>query len=124
MAGGGVRGRRSPCARPVSSGWGPDQNLTAATKADGRRSGARDAGSMQISQQDGRGVVVPAFVADAVAEAIGRERREDPVLAPSGGPAGNALLTAWAALVILVGSLAELLTLVDVNGLLSWHVAI
>lgn len=79
---------------------------------------------MQSSQQGGRGVVVPAVVADAVAEAIGRERRVDPVLAPSGGPAGNALLTAWTALVLLVGSLAELLTLFDVNGLLSWHVAI
>jgi hypothetical protein len=70
------------------------------------------------------GTALSEAVDDAVAEAIGRERREDPVLAPSGGPAGNALLTAWTALVLLVGSLAELLTLIDVNGLLSWHVAI
>jgi hypothetical protein len=79
---------------------------------------------MQGLQQGGRGFGVPAVVADAVAEAIGRERREDPVQAPSGGPAGNALLTAWTALVLLVGSVAELLTLFDVNRLLSWHVAI
>lgn len=65
-----------------------------------------------------------SLVADAVAEAVGRERRADPVLPRTGGPAGNALLTAWTALVLLVCSLAELLTLFDVNGLLSWHVAI
>lgn len=79
---------------------------------------------MQGLQQGGGGFGVPAVVADAVAEAIGRERREDPVQAPSGGPAGNALLTAWTAMVLLVGSVAELLTLFDVNGLISWHVAI
>lgn len=65
-----------------------------------------------------------AAVADAVAEAAGRERRDDPVLVPTGGPAGNALLTAWTALVLVVGSVAEMLTLVDVGGLISWHVAI
>lgn len=73
---------------------------------------------------EGWGTALSAAVDGAVAEAIGRERRQDPVLAPSGGPAGNALLTAWTALVLLVGSLAELLTLIDVNGLLSWHVAV
>jgi hypothetical protein len=107
----------------VNPGSEPDQNLTGVLEGDGSRSGPRHAGGMQSLQQGDRGVV-PAVVADAVAEAIGRERREDPVLAPSGGPAGNALLTAWTALVLLAGSVAELLTLVDINGLLSWHVAI
>lgn len=65
-----------------------------------------------------------SMVADAVTEALGRERRVDPVLPRTGGPAGNALLTAWTAWVLLVCSLAELLTLFDVNGLISWHVAI
>jgi hypothetical protein len=65
-----------------------------------------------------------SLVADAVAEAVGRERRVDPVLPRTGGPAGNAKLTAWIALVLLVGSVAELLTLFDVNGLISWHVVI
>ena len=65
-----------------------------------------------------------SLVTDALAEAVGRERRVDPVLPGTGGPAGNALLTAWTALVLLVGSVAELLTLFDVNGLISWHVAI
>lgn len=42
----------------------------------------------------------------------------------TGGPAGNALLTAWTGLVLLCLSLAELLTLIDVRGLISWHVAL
>ncbi len=79
---------------------------------------------METSPREHWSTVVSSSVLDTVAEAIGRERREDPVLGPSGGPAGNALLTAWTALVLLVGSVAELLTLFDVNGLLSWHVAI
>ncbi len=63
-------------------------------------------------------------VAGALAEASGRETRENPVLPGAGGPAGNALLTAWTALVLLVLSIAELLTLFDVTGLISWHVAL
>jgi hypothetical protein len=63
-------------------------------------------------------------VAALIAEATGRERRDDPVLPRTGGPAGNAILTAWTGLVLLVLSVAELLTLFDVRGLLSWHVAI
>jgi hypothetical protein len=71
-----------------------------------------------------RRAVTGPVVADAVAEATGRSRRSDPVLPRTGGPAGNASLTAWTALVLLVGSVAELLTLFDVRGLISWHVAI
>lgn len=63
-------------------------------------------------------------LASALAEATGKERRHDPVLPDTGGPAGNAILTAWTGLVLLVLSLGELLTLVDVGGLLTWHVAI
>jgi hypothetical protein len=63
-------------------------------------------------------------VADALAEAAGRGGRDDPVLAGTGGPAGNAVLTAWTGLILLVLGVAELLTLFDVRGLISWHVAI
>ncbi len=59
-----------------------------------------------------------------VAEALGREQRTDPVLSRSGGPAGNAVLTAWTGLVLLALFVAELLTLIDVRGLISWHVAV
>lgn len=67
---------------------------------------------------------VPAFLSDALSVAAGRSHRTDPVLARSGGPAGNASLTAWVGLVLLVLSLAELVTLLDVGRLISWHVVI
>jgi hypothetical protein len=61
---------------------------------------------------------------DVLAEAVGRGHRHDPVLPGSGGPAGNARLTAWTGIVLLVLFLAELVTLLDVRGLISWHVAL
>ena len=57
-------------------------------------------------------------------EALGRKDRHHPVHPTRGGVAGNALLTAWTGLIILALSLAQLLTLFDVTGLISWHVAI
>ncbi len=63
-------------------------------------------------------------LAGTLAEASGREARVNPVLRGHGGPAGNTLLTAWTALVLLVVSVAELLTLFDVRGLIGWHVAL
>jgi hypothetical protein len=57
-------------------------------------------------------------------EAIGRGHRSDPVLGATGGPAGNARLTAWTGLGLLALIVAELITLLDVSGLLSWHVVI
>lgn len=71
-----------------------------------------------------RGHLVTAAFTQATDEALGRTGRDDPVLSGTGGPAGNALLTAWTALVLLAGSAAELLTLFDIHGLISWHVAI
>jgi len=61
---------------------------------------------------------------DLVSEATGREGRTDPVLPGTGGPAGNARLTAWTGMVLLALILAELVTLLDVHGMLGWHVAI
>jgi hypothetical protein len=69
----------------------------------------------------------PRLRAEALAvvdEALGGRRRRDPVLEGSGGPAGNARLTAWTGLVLLVLIVAELVTLLDVHGLLRWHVVI
>jgi hypothetical protein len=47
----------------------------------------------------------------------------DPVVGPGAGPAGNAQLTAWLGLLLLVLFLAELVTVLDVKGLISWHIA-
>ncbi|MGN6331198.1 MAG: hypothetical protein ACTHOD_06025 [Motilibacteraceae bacterium] len=65
-----------------------------------------------------------AVIDDVLDEAVGRSRRDDPVLARTGGPAGNAMLTAWVGLLLLVLVIAELVTLLDVTGLISWHVGI
>lgn len=46
------------------------------------------------------------------------------MLSGSGGPAGNARLTAWTGLVLLVLFAAEMLTLLDVRALVVWHVVI
>jgi hypothetical protein len=71
-----------------------------------------------------QGGALQRAVSDALAEASGREARESPVLPGAGGPAGNGLVTAWTGLILLVVSVAELLTLFDVRGLISWHVAL
>lgn len=70
------------------------------------------------------GSSVERLLIPALAEATGRHERPNPVVPHTGGPAGNALLTSWTGLVLLVLSLAELLTLFDVRGLISWHVAL
>ena len=62
--------------------------------------------------------------AETIAAALGRSHRADPVVPGTGGPAGNARLTAWTGLLLLVLFLAELVTLLDVRGLISWHLAL
>lgn len=66
----------------------------------------------------------PWQLREAVDEAIGRSARPDPVGPATGGPAGNARLTAWTGLVLLVLLAAEGVTLLDVRGLIGWHVVI
>lgn len=61
---------------------------------------------------------------ETIAAALGRSHRADPVVPGTGGPAGNARLTAWTGLLLLVLFLAELVTLLDVRGLISWHLAL
>lgn len=61
---------------------------------------------------------------EAIEAALGRSHRTDPVLPRTGGPAGNAHATAGLGVLILVLFLAELVTLLDVGGLISWHIAI
>jgi len=67
---------------------------------------------------------VRALTVEAAAAATGRTHRPDEARGRSGGPAGNAKLTAWTGLVLLVLFLVELVTLLDVRGLLSWHVVV
>jgi hypothetical protein len=59
-----------------------------------------------------------------VAEAIGRDHRVDPVTGASGGPAGNARFTAWTGAVLLVLLAVEGVTLLDIRGLITWHLVV
>jgi hypothetical protein len=67
---------------------------------------------------------VRALTVDTLEEATGRRRRHDAIRPRNGGPAGNATLTAWVGVLLLVLFLAELVTLLDVHGLISWHIAL
>ena len=69
-------------------------------------------------------MAVPPVLIEAVNTARGSHRRHDAALPRTGGPAGNARLTAWLGLTLLVLMLAELLTLINVTGLITWHLAI
>jgi hypothetical protein len=66
----------------------------------------------------------PAILTDTLRAALGQVHRDNPVAPRTGGPAGNARLTAWTGLVLLVLALAELITLINVGGLISWHIVI
>ena len=59
-----------------------------------------------------------------VAEATGRAARPDPRRPRTGGPAGNARLTAWTGVVLLVLLAVEGVTLIDVRGLITWHIVV
>ena len=61
---------------------------------------------------------------EALAEATGTDHRFDPVLPGTGGPAGNARLTAWTGVVLLVLFLVELVTLLDLGGMIDWHIVV
>jgi hypothetical protein len=69
-------------------------------------------------------VTLRQWADDAFVEAAGQKQRHDPVLPRTGGPAGNACLTAWTGAILLVLFLAELATLLDVSGLINWHIVI
>lgn len=58
---------------------------------------------------------------DVLASATGAAHRHDPATPTSGGPAGNARLTAWTGLVLLAAFAVETLTLVSLRELLTVH---
>jgi hypothetical protein len=60
----------------------------------------------------------------AIDELTDRAPRFDPVAPRVGGPAGNARLTAWTGLVLLILLAIEGFTILDVNGLIDWHIVV
>jgi hypothetical protein len=69
----------------------------------------------------GGGRVVVALQ-DVLDTALGARHRDDPVAPVTGGPAGNALLTAWVGLLLLVLFLVECFTLLSLHQMLSLHI--
>ena len=67
---------------------------------------------------------MPPVVAEVVDSALGREHRDDAPLPRTGGPAGNASLTAWTGLALLVLFVAECVTLLALHQLISWHIVL
>ena len=57
-------------------------------------------------------------------EALGRREVEPTGENRWGGPAGNGRLTAWLGVLVLYLAAAQLITLLDVEKVLSWHVAL
>lgn len=67
---------------------------------------------------------LPNLISDVLDAAIGEGHRPDPVTEITGGPAGNARITAWTGLVLLVPIVVELITLIDVRGMIDWHIVV
>ena len=64
---------------------------------------------------------MPQPVKELIDTALGAEHRDDPVVGNSGGPAGNAQLTAWLGLLLLVAFAVEGFTLLALHQLLNVH---
>lgn len=62
------------------------------------------------------------MAADTVSEAAGHSHRT--VVGVTGGPAGNARLTAWTGAVLFLLLAVEGVTVLDVRGLITWHVVV
>lgn len=67
---------------------------------------------------------LPKVVAELVTTAIGKEHRVDPETGRSGGPAGNARLTAWLGLLLLVAFAIEGVTLLRLGQLINVHIIV
>jgi hypothetical protein len=65
---------------------------------------------------------LPTPVAEVVTTAAGMVHRDDPVRPRTGGPAGNARLTAWLGILLLAASLVECGTLVSLQRLVAVHI--
>lgn len=66
----------------------------------------------------------PTMLGQVLSLATSGRHPHDPVTPVTGGPAGNAQLTAWLGLTLLVLFLAQLVTLLDVRGYITWHLTI
>ena len=67
---------------------------------------------------------LPEPVAEVVDAALGRAHRSDPETGRTGGPAGNARLTAWLGVLLLIAFVAECVTLLRLGQLITVHIVV
>lgn len=65
-----------------------------------------------------------SLIQDAWSAAVGRAHRADEAAPGTGGTAGNAALSAWTGLLLLVLFAAEGITVLSVNSMMTWHVVV
>lgn len=91
--------------------------------ADPQDSEPRSEQLLRAAEAQAAKVAAIPVVKDYLDEAAGHGD-PDVIVPPSGGPAGNARMTALLGLLILIGFGAQLLTTLNVNAVVVWHVAI
>lgn len=69
-------------------------------------------------------VDVPACVREVIDSSLGRAHRPDPITPNTGGPAGNARLTAATGLLLLAMFFIEGLTVLAIGPLITWHIIV
>jgi hypothetical protein len=72
---------------------------------------------VDLPPQPGLGEPVDQFLATA----LGRAHRHDPVTRRTGGPAGNARMTAWLGIALLLLFVVECVTLISLHDLIDVH---
>lgn len=78
--------------------------------------------SQSRSGAGGPGRMAGVALQDVLDTALGARHRDDPVGPVTGGPAGNARLTAWTGLLLLALFLVECFTLLSLHQMLSLHI--
>src|SRR3954463_14190309 len=66
----------------------------------------------------------PQPIGEVLDTALGTAHRDDPALPRTGGPAGNARLTAWAGIALLALFLVECVTLLGLDRMISVHILV
>lgn len=69
-------------------------------------------------------VNAPAWIREVIDASLGRAHRPDPISPTTGGPAGNARLTATTGLLLLAMFFIEGLTVLAIGPLITWHIII
>ncbi len=65
---------------------------------------------------------LPDPLAEAIPVALGQTHRKNPTSPKTGGAAGNARITAWSGILLLILLFLEGLTLVSIRHFVQWHI--